>query len=579
MFLCSALMAVAQNKMSVESFKMNETDLTANQQGTIVFDQNGEKCALIRIETTHSDFTFDVGSLGISKVEYKTGEVWVYVPHGVRKIKIRHKHLGSLEYAFPVNIQKARTYEMKLTAGEIQTIVKQAVTSQYVLFRVIPANAVVELEGEIVEVYDGTATKRLPFGSYSYRVHAPRHTPQSGTVQVKDPKNKHVVNIELESQFVNVKFYAPNNGEIWIDNKKYGKDSCLVELGYGTYMAECRLPGHSPSQLEVVIDENAVNVPLVLKEPIPVYGSLDINSHPADADVWIDGKQVGTTPLFLSNCLIGEYNIKITKWGYSDYTQTVTISEGKTENAMINLEKGFSNGVRIFKVKDVAFEMIPVEGGTFQMGATSEQGNAASSDEVPVHSVTLSEYYIGKTEVTQAMWKAVMGKNPSHFKGDSLPVESVSWEDCQVFIEKLNKVTGANFRLPTEAEWEYAARGGNKSQGYKYSGSNTVGDVAWYYYNSGSKTHAVGTKQANELGIYDMSGNVWEWCSDWYSSSYYSSSPQTNPIGPSTGSNRVNRGGSWGGGARICRVAYRGLSNSDYRNDYLGFRLASSLKP
>lgn len=571
MFLCSALMAVAQNKMSVESFKMNETDLTANQQGTIVFDQNGEKCALIRIETTHSDFTFDVGSLGISKVEYKTGEVWVYVPHGVRKIKIRHKHLGSLEYAFPVNIQKARTYEMKLTAGEIQTIVKQAVTSQYVLFRVTPANAVVELEGEIVEVYDGTATKRLPFGSYSYRVHAPRHTPQSGTVQVKDPKNKHVVNIELEPQFVNVKFYAPNNGEIWIDNKKYGKDSCLVELGYGTYMAECRLPGHSPSQLEVVIDENAVNVPIVLKEPIPVYGSLDINSHPADADVWIDGKQVGTTPLFLSNCLIGEYNIKITKWGYSDYTQTVTISEGKTENAMINLEKGFSNGVRIFKVKDVAFEMIPVEGGTFQMGATSEQGNAASSDEVPVHSVTLSEYYIGKTEVTQAMWKAVMGKNPSHFKGDSLPVESVSWEDCQVFIEKLNKATGVNFRLPTEAEWEYAARGGKNSKGYIYSGNDTLPSVAWFYSNSKSKMHPVASKQPNELGIYDMSGNVWELCNDWYGN--YANDAQTNPMGPTFGDYRVLRGGGGGDDTKSCRVSFRGNSKPEIRSNSFGLRL------
>ena len=223
----------------------------------------------------------------------------------------------------------------------------------------------------------------------------------------------------------------------------------------------------------------------------------------------------------------------------------------------------------------VVFKMIAVEGGTFQMGATSEQGNDALDSEKPVHSVTLSDYYIGETEVTQELWTAVMGSNPSYFSGyPQRPVEKVSWNDCQEFITKLNQLTGKNFRLPTEAEWEYAARGGNKSQGYKYSGSNTIGDVAWYTDNSSSQTHDVKTKQANELGIYDMSGNVWEWSQDWYGD--YSSSSQTNPTGPSSGSYRVLRGGSRSSFARGCRVSNRNYCDPGGRGSSLGLRLSLS---
>ena len=231
-----------------------------------------------------------------------------------------------------------------------------------------------------------------------------------------------------------------------------------------------------------------------------------------------------------------------------------------------------NNAVLTFFVDGVEFKMIGVEGGTFTMGATSEQGSEADDDEKPTHSVTLSSYYIGETEVTQALWQAVMGNNPSWFKGYNLPVESISYEDIQGFITKLNQKTGKTFRLPTEAEWEFAARGGNKSKGYKYSGSNNLNDVAWYDGNSNSKTHPVKTKQANELGLYDMSGNIWEWCSDWYGD--YSSSSQTNPSGANSGSNRVVRGGSWGINARRCRVSDRDYGNPSYSYYDLGFRLA-----
>ena len=241
-----------------------------------------------------------------------------------------------------------------------------------------------------------------------------------------------------------------------------------------------------------------------------------------------------------------------------------------------NSEQVSENPNPDFDVNGVTFKMIKVEGGTFKMGAQKDNPNGtnydnyADSDEKPVHSVTLSDYYIGETEVTQELWESVMGSNPSYFSGSQKPVEKVSWDDCQDFITKLNELTGKNFRLPTEAEWEYAARGGNKSKGYKYSGSNTIGDVAWYDGNSNSQTHDVKTKLPNELGIYDMSGNVWEWCQDWKGN--YNSGSQTNPEGPSSGSSCVLRGGSWCWYriARDCRVSNRNYGNPAYTLINLG---------
>jgi formylglycine-generating enzyme required for sulfatase activity len=219
-------------------------------------------------------------------------------------------------------------------------------------------------------------------------------------------------------------------------------------------------------------------------------------------------------------------------------------------------------------------EMVYIQGGTFTMGCTDEQGSDCYEDEKPAHKVTFGSYYIGKYEVTQAQWKSVMGGNPSFFKGDNLPVEQVSWDDVQTFIGKLNASTGKHYRLPTEAEWEFAARGGSGSRGYKYSGSNTLGAVAWYYDNSGDKTHPVGAKSPNESGLYDMSGNVLEWCSDWYGS--YGSASQTDPRGASTGSARVIRGGSWDYIAGICRVSNRYITSPGNRSIGVGFRLACS---
>jgi formylglycine-generating enzyme required for sulfatase activity len=247
------------------------------------------------------------------------------------------------------------------------------------------------------------------------------------------------------------------------------------------------------------------------------------------------------------------------------------------------------------KPVSIDIPLVYVSGGTFTMGSTAEQGEDCYDTEKPAHQVTVNDFYIGKYEVTQAQWKEVMGSNPSKFNGDNLPVEQVSWSDivgtsgdymtiynikyyADGFIYKLNKLTDMQqYRLPTEAEWEYAARGGASSWGYKYSGSDVPGNVAWYNDNSANKTHSVGTKSANELGIYDMNGNVWEWCSDCYGQ--YNNNSQTNPTGSTTDDSfRVYRGGGWGSGRRFCRVSGHSGSTPDFRNHGLGFRLACSIK-
>ena len=283
-------------------------------------------------------------------------------------------------------------------------------------------------------------------------------------------------------------------------------------------------------------------------------------------------------------------------------------ASGNSQQTTVNRQQtsGNTRGNETFTVNGVSFTMIKVEGGTFQMGATSEQGSDAESDEKPVHLVTLSDYYIGETEVTVGLFRKFINetgyRTDADKKGgsyiwngsdwvltsgvnwqcdvngkirsaseDNHPVIHVSWNDANEFCEWLKQKTGKNFRLPTEAEWEYAARGGNKSKGYKYSGGNTIGNVAWYSGNSASVTHNVKTKSPNELGIYDMSGNVWEWCEDWFGD--YSSGSQTNPTGPSSGSYRVLHGGSCYNYAKGCRVSIRFHSNPGSRHNNGGFRV------
>ena len=248
-------------------------------------------------------------------------------------------------------------------------------------------------------------------------------------------------------------------------------------------------------------------------------------------------------------------------------------------NEVINIMLG-KNAPKFteYTVNGVKFKMIDVDGGTFMMGDDSDNGNG------PVHQVTLSDYSIGETEVTQELWLAVMGSKPSRIKEDNplLPIDFIRWYECQDFITRLNELTGKTFSMPTEAQWEYAARGGKKSKGYKYSGSNNVNDVAWYQGTASGVLHPVATKAPNELGIYDMSGNVMEWCQDYYGN--YSSEPQTDPTGPTaeTASNtnyRIVRGGDFGWDDYFCEVSQRfekNIYDAEYVFNGTGLRLAMS---
>lgn len=488
---------------------------------------------------------------------------------------------------------------------------------------------------------DGTAMKFVNFGTYSYRVQAPNYLSETGTVTVNDPDNTQTVPVSLKPDFVEVTLKVDADAEIWVNNEKKGIRTWAGQLGKGTYKIECKKEGHETSMISKEITAEMNGQTITLPAPQPIYGSLNIESTPIGAMIQLDNKEAGKTPKSINEVLVGRHEIKLTKEGFAPYTEMVTIAKGEHKQVKATLSNGkeiqftcnvpnaqleidgqrmnSANGTYMltygqhnlrataadyreytytlnvnesssrshsitmqairkdeetFTVNGVSFTMKLVEGSTFKMGSNDSD---AKSDEKPVHKVTLSSYYIGETEVTQALWKAVMGSNPSSFKGDNMPVEQVDWYDCQEFIRKLNQKTGKSFRLPTEAEWEYAARGGKKSKGYKYAGSNNIGSVAWYTDNSGSKTHVVKGKSPNELGLYDMSGNVYEWCSDWYRSDYYGESSSVNPQGPpSYGSGRVLRGGSWSRSAGYCRVSGRYYFGQGFFFNPFGFRLCLS---
>lgn len=474
---------------------------------------------------------------------------------------------------------------------------------------------------------------RIASGSHSLRLQAPQYAVERRNVSVADGQTANVA-VTLAARFAEITVQAPQEAVVTVDGDRKGSGTLSWRQGEGLCDIVVSMAGHRDArrQLEVV----AGRAQTVQLTPQPIYGSASVDSDPMDAEIWIDGKQYGVTPNVVERLLVGSHTLVLKKSGCADLQQQFSVEEGKEASLSVKLPTGRSVqftsekpgmqiivdgkelgttpltavvgfghhsvsamrggdiidvrdlditsagapltmafrdfGNQTFTVNGVQFTMVAVEGGTFTMGATPEQGFDAFNKEKPAHQVTLSDYYIGQTEVTQALWKTVMGgSNPFKHKGDNLPVERVSWDDCQMFIQKLNQLTGKQFRLPTEAEWEYAARGGRKSRGYKYAGGNDIGSVAWHYGNSGNETHPVATKQANELDIYDMSGNVYEWCSDWFGN--YTSSSQSDPQGPSSGFRRVYRGGFFSY-AESCRVSYRCSGTPDIRIGYLGLRLS-----
>lgn len=426
----------------------------------------------------------------------------------------------------------------------------------------------------------------LATGRYMLTFLLDKYKDYTTTVTIQESQVTEVYPI-MQPNYSQVTLNASEMADIYVDGQRVGKGTWKGTLEYGEYLVETQQQNHYPAYTTVSIVQGDANVAYTLNNPTPMYGTLIVDGRPFDAHIFIDNTSMGTTPMVFNQILVGEHKVRITKNGYLDNEQIVSIEEGKDsklsytlvqtdQTQALNASVLFGQStedVHIFDLHGVRFAMVKVKGGTFIMGATEEQRDDMNSNEIPIHQVTVSDFYMAQTEVTQALWKAVMGTNPSAFPSNSAnPVENVSWADCQTFISKLNALTGQTFRLPTEAEWEYAARGGRDTVNYKYAGDSHSQRVAWSAENSESTTHIVAMKQPNQLGLYDMSGNVCEWCQDWYAD--YEVSNQKNPQGPANGSYKVYRGGSWYFDASYARVSQRNYHTTTFSNYNIGLRLA-----
>ena len=581
-------------ELKIKSCTLASTDVTASSLENIRMDDVGDPCALVKILLL--DGISKVQGNVIGDIKEYSSEKWVYLSKGTKEIRIIPMHYKPLRVYFPDfgidGVESKRTYVLDLVIQNMGAEPVDAGGNFYAL-SVQPKNAVVTIDGVLQpSSSDGEYSAMLPYGTHTYKVEAGGYISKSGSFVVSSG-DMTPVSVSLLSAMASVSITCPTPAvSLYVDKKAVGNSPWSGSLKEGMHLVEVRKSGYRSQQKTIQLAQQQ-KLDVTFGELVAIQGNLSVNYKPFGADVYVDGKKLGQSPRVFNGLLVGNHQVEVRKDGYATDRKTISISEGQTasitgtlaSNAVASSNtSGYSsssssmasgsNAISI-PVKDgISIDMVKVEAGTFMMGATSEMKDPYS-DKKPVHQVTLTnDYYMGKYEVTQALWQAVMGSNPSNFKGDNLPVETVNWNDCQEFISKLNSLTGRKFRLPTEAEWEYAARGGKKSRGYQYSGSRKISDVAWYEGNSRSKTHPVGRKQANELGIYDMSGNVWEWCSDWYGS--YSSSSQTNPTGADSGSDRVSRGGGWNNNARGCRSLYRYSSIPGNRGLYLGLRLALS---
>ena len=582
--LFAAISTVFAQKLTVESFKLAGSDLTAQTQPRK--DLNDRNCALIKVGIGLQGVQFEGGIMG--NVENKTGEYWVYMPQGNRQLKVKHANYAPVMVTFAdygvEKLESNRTYELIITASG-NVIGPVDAGGNFYALTVSPKDAKVSIDGVLQSSStDGEYSAMLPYGSHTYKVEAGGYISKSGTFTISS-SDMTPINVSLVSAMATVSVTCPTPAvSLYVDKKSVGMAPWTGSLKEGMHLIEAKKEGYRSQQRTINLSQQQ-KLDVAFNELAAIQGNLSVNYKPFGADVYVDGKKIGQSPRVFNGIMVGNHKVEIKKDGYGTDSKTVNILEGQTAtiagvlttNTSSSIASGTSSSGNTITipVKDgISIDMVRVEAGTFTMGATAEMKDPYG-EEKPTHQVTLTnDYYIGKYEVTQALWKAVMGNNPSCFKGDNLPVETVTWDDCQEFISQLNRITGKTFRLPTEAEWEYAARGGKKGRGCQYSGSNNLSDVAWYKDNSDSKTHAVGSKQANELGIYDMSGNVWEWCQDWYGR--YSKSSQTNPTGATSGSYRVLRGGSCFITARICRSSYR-RGNTPVNRDYsLGFRLAIS---
>ena len=588
LFVLQTIAALSQ-KLQVESFKITESDISAQTQPRK--DLNDRNCALVKVQFVGA--ISEVEGNVVKPLVSHGNETWVYMPQGSRQLKLLTQRYLPVMVTFAdygvEKLESNRTYVLVLVKPNGQNDPVDAGGNFYAI-SVQPKDAKVTVDGVLQESSsDGEYSAMLPYGTHTYKVEAGGYISKSGSFSVSSG-DMAPINVSLVSALATVSVTCPTPAvSLYVDKKSVGNAPWSGSLKEGMHLVEAKKNGYRSQQKTIQLSQQQ-KLDVSFGELVAILGNLSVNYKPFGAEVYVDGKKLGQSPRVFNGLLVGNHQVEVRKDGYATDKKSVTISEGQTASISGTLSSNTassSNGyasnssvssggneISIPVKNGITIDMVKVEAGTFMMGATSEMQNPWD-DEKPVREVILTnDYYIGKYEVTQSLWQAVMGTNPSYFKGDNLPVEQVSWDNCLEFISKLNSLTGRKFRLPTEAEWEYAARGGKKSRGYQYSGSFNISDVAWYNGNSGNKIHPIGMKQANELGVYDMSGNVNEWCQDWYGS--YVSSSQTNPLGANSGSFRVCRGGSWYFGTVNCRSSFRSRGNPDTRSRYLGFRLVLS---
>ena len=512
--------------------------------------------------------------------KHNNGEWWWYLGSNCQG-SIVIKYMGEYEFKLPNKLDAKGVYELVLGMETAMLVVMAT-----------PENAEIFIDNE--KVGTGYASKSVSIGAeHRWKVQCTDYFPKEG-VKIFTDRVEESINVELDPNFGYLTVVSdPAGAELYVDGKKVGITPYMFEhISRGQHRIEVKKEKYTPyvNVVNVKIGETIQFNDVKLEAVRVPVGSLEMTSNPTGAVITINGRQYGQTPKTLTDIEVGTYTVYFSKEGYQNLSQTIEIKDGKKETLAVTLTKtsvpqqqvpttpvstsGSSGGTsaatvsgnKTFTVNGVSFEMVAVKGGTFTMGCTPEQGRDYYGDAHPLHDVTLSDYYIGKFEVTQKLWKAIMEYNPSEDKGDNKPVTNVSYIECVEFIIRLNDNTGQTFSLPTEAEWEYAARGGNKSKGYVYSGSNNCDEVAW----NTSSLHNVGTKKPNELGIYDMSGNVYEWCLDWYGR--YSNEAQIDPKGPNSGKVHVFRGGGCSDDEH-CRVSYRSYGGTNYTGGCLGFRL------
>lgn len=485
------------------------------------------------------------------------GETPMFVPDiPVGKHELRLAKQGYSEYIETIEVSKGKPTQIQVSLDD----------SFAVWFNCNVENARLTIDDKFVGNANGVY--ELSVGKHKVLASAFGYQDFRKTIEVGEDKTNFPIGMRSLSPDSKVQFIceAPD-AQLSIDGNLAGSASGEYELNYGTHHIKVIAKGFLDYEEDIEIFEKKHDVQIEMKTaPISIVRFIcDVS----DAQLSIDDSPA-LSILAGYQLSYGTHHIKVTAEGFLDYEKDIEIFE-KEQDIIITMDE---IGKRLIVVKGIPVKMVWIEGESFQMGLLPDGKSQSSSTAKQIQSVTLSDYYIGEAEVTQALWKAVMGSNPSINVGDNKPVDNVSWDDCQEFIRKLNQMTGKNFRLPTEAEWEFAARGGNYGESYKYAGNSNIQNVAWYFDNSYNSTSPVKKKQPNKLGIYDMSGNVCEWCNDWYGD--YKDGAQSNPQGPSSGKDRVIRGGSYVNFKEACVVTERLYADPAKSSRSLGFRLALS---